>query len=336
VSPSNSPSWGTGTRVSGPFQEVWYLKMNDPAAQRALWLRFTLLVSDNGFRRIAETWAIHFQRQASREVGKLALKQTYGIEAYSAVDGGIRIGESEFRDDRTRGKVSSKGRSIEWDLAIAPARALSFDLVPPALSRSGLVKNSVVTVGEDLRFTGTVRVDGGESFEFQAAPGMQGHLSGPRNGHSWVWGHCNTFRTDSGAPADFVFEGISARSRLGPLPSPKLSAFFFSYQGRDYAFNSLWDAVRLRSRNSLLEWTFAAERGELCFRGSARAEHKDFAGLTYEDTDGSLLYCANSKLSDVGVHVYRRGKLEASFQSDGAAAFEVVSRQKNPYVPLLI
>ncbi|MGZ3689317.1 MAG: hypothetical protein ACXVBW_13515, partial [Bdellovibrionota bacterium] len=96
------------------------------------------------------------------------------------------------------------------------------------------------------------------------------------------------------------------------------------------------DVFTVRSKNTLTDWKFQADRGELSFRGYAKAEHKDFAGLTYEDTNGSLLYCGNSKLSDMRVLVYRRGKLEATFDAPGTAAFEVVSRHKNPYVPIII
>ena len=166
---------------------------------------------------------------------------------------------------------------------------------------------------------------------------MQGHQCGKNSGHSWAWGHCNSFVHENGESAAFVFEGLTARARLaGTIPTPKLSSFYFHYQGHEHRFNSLWDAVHTRSQHSLNDWKFRVERGELSFRGSMTSEYRDFAGLTWEDTDGSLLYCANSKLSDMTVLVYRRGKLEATFKSRGTTSFEIVSRQRNPYVPILI
>ncbi len=331
---SNRPAWSElPAEKRAGFQEVWYLKLNDPAAQRALWLRFTLLSSVNGFRRLAETWAIYFQRNEQREVTKLALKQSHDLDGFGP---GVKIADCELGEHGTRGSIHSKGRSIRWDLSFAPARAATFNLVPRGLARAGLVKNRAVTVHEDLRFDGSTEIDGARQV-WKGAPGMQGHLSGPKNGHSWVWGHCNAFVDESGAPVDFVFEGLTARARLGGgLKSPWLSTLFFSYRGEDYRFNSVWDSVRCRSRHTLTDWEFQADRGDLSFRGTARAEHRDFAGVTYEDTDGSLLYCANSKLSEMSIHVYRRGKLERTLSARGTAAFEVVSRDRNPYVPLLI
>ncbi len=330
---------------SGGFQEVWYLKLNNPASDRALWLRFTLLLSKNGFRKISETWAIYFHRNENKEISKLALKETFSLESFQTLPQGIKINSCELSDTHTRGKIQSKGNSLEWDFEMKnlfPARGQSkppsgsFDFVPPLLARLGLVKNKALTVFENLAFTGSCTVNG-EKFEWKNAPGMQGHLAGPKNGHSWVWGHCNFFLDESGTPVPFIFEGISAKSRIGNyFSSPKMSSFYFYYRGEEIRLNSLWSVLRSRSQNSLTEWNFQADTNELSFRGQVKSELRNFAGVTYEDTDGSFLYCANSKLSEMSVHVFRNNKLESSFHSPRTTAFEMVSRQKSPYVPLLL
>jgi hypothetical protein len=244
----NRPLWNpTAPRGRKAFQEVWYLKVNDPDTNRALWLRLTLLISANGFRRIAETWAIFFQRNSTKDVTKLALKQTYDLSAFSSdADGTIRIGECELGANRTRGKITSKGKTISWDLQLQDGHEATFELLPRSLSRTGLLKNTAVTVSEDLRFDGTTEIDG-VTHEWKNAAGMQAHLSGAKNGHSWVWGHCNLFVDEGGKPVPFLFEGMSAKARLvGKLASPKLSTFLFHYEGKAYHFNSLWDALRVR------------------------------------------------------------------------------------------
>jgi hypothetical protein len=197
------------------------------------------------------------------------------------------------------------------------------------------VENAAFTVGEDLLFSGTTVIDG-EKISWQDAVGMQAHWSGSRLGQSWIWGHCNHFLDETGTPVPFVFEGWSLKSRLFGMTSPSICSFFFYYRGEAYRFNTVWDALRSHSKSSIQEWEFRVDRGDLSFRGVARANHKDFAGLTLEDTEGSFIYCNNSKLSDLKIHIYRNGKLEASYHSDGAAALEIVSHEKNPYVPLLV
>lgn len=320
-------------------QEVWYMKFNDVKNGRALWLRFTLLLSNNGFKHVAETWGIWFERLGSGEITKSAFKQTHDIAQFTDGGGRIEIGESSLSANHTQGRIQSKGSQLQWNLQLSggPLQT-SVNYVPEILSRLKIVKNTVLTPWEDLRVSGSVII-GDRTVEFNDAPGTLGHLAGPKNGHSWAWAHCNTFILESGEPVPFLFEGLTARSKLpGGIPSPAMSSFFFNYKGEEFRFQSLKDAFMIKSKRGAADWEFVAERGDITFRGFAKAENKDFAGVTYEDTDGSLLYCSNSKLSQLRILVYRRGKLEVTLQSagGGSAAFEVVTREKNSYVEVLI
>jgi hypothetical protein len=332
-----APVWNPSHKTRKGFQEVWFMKLNDPTGNRALWLRFTLLVTRNGFQKISETWAIFFERERNREVTKRALKQTYPISSFqSPAPRTIRIGESSLSPEGTRGFIQSKGRSISWDIKLDNQHDRPVCFIPEGLKRLGIIKNDYWALSENLHASGSVTVDG-TVFEMNNSAGMLGHISGPKNGHSWVWGHANTFVNEKGEPVPFIFDGITSKARLaGGLSTPRLSSFYFYYQGKHYQFNSVWNALHMKSKSTITEWNFQADRGHLSFRGVAKAEHKDFAGVTYEDTDGSLLYCSNSKLSDMKIYVYRSGKLEATFLANGTAAFEVVSRRKNPYVKILI
>lgn len=325
------------------FQETWYLDLNHPNENRALSLKFAVLITANGFRRIAEVTAIYFSKTSDLDPIKLAFKQRHEIHSFFFSEKeGIRIGECELSNDRTTGRIHSKGHSIAWDLKLAP-RPLSanfkdshYDLVPSSLRKTGLIKNSVITTHTDLTFTGTCEIDG-QVLQWERCPGMQGHQNGPENGHSWIWGHCNSFTEEHGIPATLIFEGLSVRARwLGWIPSPKITSLYFRYRGKSYFFNSIKDFLRLRSNNTRNEWNFRADEGDLSFRGVLKAQHKDFAGVTLEDTNGSLIYCSKTKVAELIIYVYRRGKLEATFTSSGGAAFEIASRDKNPYIPQIL
>ncbi len=335
---SLAPVWNTlKPNEKAGFHEQWFFKATDPNGQNALLVHFLLLSSANGFRRSVEVSALVFQRRENREVLKTALKQIHDIGAFGFKDGALTFGGCELSHVLARGAVSSKGKSVRWDFSVAEARKAEFTLIPEALTRSRFVKTAAESLGSDLRFTGRIEIEGGETLNWNGAPAVLGHISGKRNGHSWAWGHCNSFVDENGRAADFVFEGLSGRARLGGVvPTPKLSTFHFVYQGETYRFDSLWDAARSRSENSLTEWKFQADRGDLSFRGHLKAEHREFAGVSYEDTDGSMLYLATSALSDMTVLVYRRGKLESTFRAPGTAAFEVAARSRNPYVPTLV
>jgi len=328
----------TSQRVNGlASHEAWILKIVDPKQQRALELNFSTLVSQNGFRRLAEVSALYFERGANKEITKFAVKQSDDLrKIVRAADQSFTVGENGLTPTSTSGNIQAKGHEISWDLQFQSAQEAAFVAIPEAFSKTGLLDQSTVTLQEDLRFTGTTRVDG-RTMNWGGAVGMRARISRPSNPHSVVWGQCNSFTDERGSFAPFIFEGISLRTRLiGPVPSPKLSSYYFFYRGKNYYFNTAWSSLRLQSRNNLNEWTFQADRGYLSFRGRAQAEHRDFIGVMVEDTTGSLLYNSTSLLADMEIHVYRRGKLESTFRANGTAAFEISNRLKNPYVPLLI
>ncbi|MCC7441663.1 MAG: hypothetical protein IT285_08520 [Bdellovibrionales bacterium] len=317
------------------YHHEWYFKLNDPSRRQALLIRFTVLASRNGFRRSAEVSAVFWRKLESGEVEKSAVKRGSDLEELIASPDQARLGDCEFSGSRLRGAAQSKGSAISWDFALKTAGGQSFDFVSENLARSGLVRNRAVTCEELLLFTGSYSVDG-RSFQVEAVPGMWGAISGPTHAHSWIWGHCNHFRDAEGAPSDLIFDGLTARARLpGGLRSPRLSAMYFHYRGQPHEFNGLLDSIRIRSSQSLTEWRFQADRGDLSFRGHFRASLKDFAGLSIEDTDGSLLSCSVAALVDLHVAIYRGGKLESAHVGRDCAALEIVNREKNPYVSSL-
>ncbi|HTL12134.1 MAG TPA: hypothetical protein VL588_06585 [Bdellovibrionota bacterium] len=332
ASPLTLPS--TGARTG--HQHEWYFKINDPARRQALLLRFTVLVSANGFRRSAEVWAVFWRKSEQGEVEKSAVRKPQDLSALHAAGEWVKVSDCEFSGSHLRGSARSQGATMSWDLRMEPAQPLAFDLVPESLARLGLIRNRARTPQENLLFSGSYTVDG-TSYMVDRAPGMHGILSGPLHAESWTWGHCNHFVDPEGNPTDLVFEGLSARSRLPwGLRSPRLTSLFFHYRGVSYPFNRLIDSFRIRSSHSLTEWRFQADRGEVSFRGHLRASLKDFAGLTLEDTDGTLLSCSTTLLSDLSILIYRRGKLESTHVARDCAAFEVAGREKNPYVPPLL
>ena len=336
---TNRPVWNTALAGSGAgHQEVWYMKMNAAEAGRALWLRFTLLARTDGSKRVAEVWAIDFRRREDGTVEKTGIKNTFdaGLFLPFETEGvpGFRIGENEFSDARTVGNIASEDHRIAWSFEMRPASSRTFDFVPASAAKLGLVKNTAVTVFEDWRFTGWSEVDG-RRFEWQEASGMQGHLSGPKNGHSWAWAHCNLFMDEKGKAAECVFDGLSARvGKSRALPA--LTSLYLYHQGEEYRFNRLRDALRSSSHYGPESWEFEASQGGITVRGHIRAELTDFAGVTYEDTDGSPLYCHNSKMVDMGLDIFRRGRLVRHLSAPHTVAYEFVTRTKHPDVTFVI
>lgn len=314
-------------QLRGPYQASWQLKAVDPENRRALHLGFSLLITANGFRRVAEVWGALFERQPTKEVTKTALRQNFELSGMGARFG---IGPCEFSATRTRGSILSKGKRLEWDLVLTPRQITSFNLIPSGLKKTGLLKQMISTPQPDLAVTGTLILDG-ERMDWREAPGMQSETNGsPQSG---IRAHCNSFVNERGLPVPFVFEGISVQGRiLGGMPTPRFTSLCFFHRGEKFQVNSLRDAIRLKSRVEGNAWIFQAEQRDTLIRGQARFEHRDFAGLSSEDTDGSMIHSASAKLSDLDIQIFRNGKLEAGLRAGQTASIELIGRKKSPYV----
>ena len=201
------------------FQEVWYLKFNDPAVPRALWLRFTVLLREDRSKEVAEVWAIFFDPGSSGAT-KVGLKNTFPLDSFLVRgESEISVGDNMLSDSHTSGRLEGVGGAISWNFDIRDGGKGGYDFIPESLRRLRLVKNVAITVFEQQFYTGWCEING-VRFEWKDAPGMQGHLCGERNGYSWVWGHCSTFVDESGNPVPLVWDGLSARARLGGITFP--------------------------------------------------------------------------------------------------------------------
>jgi hypothetical protein len=322
----NLPQW---PKASGRFYEVWYFKLNQGPRAPALWLRLTVLLQPGG-KRVAETWGIFFKPNGD-SFDHVAVKESFPIEKFSFSNQKIEIGECSWEDGKTAGKIRSGSHEIRWDLTFEP-NAQGFDHVPALFKKLKLNKATVNTPNEDIAYSGQFWIDGQE-YRCESARGMQGHIYGLQNAMRWAWGHANL--ADDGQP--FVFEGLTATIRLGGLiPSPPISAFYFEYEGKRHELNQVGSALSSHSEFSIDGWNFSVNSGDLQFRGKVTTRLSDFAQIRYEDTDGSSLYCRNSKVSSLALSVLRNGKLEREIRSTTVCAFEVVSREKEERLPVLI
>lgn len=337
----NSPIWNKKTKnTHRGFHEAWYLRLSDDTGHSGLWLRFSLLISANGFRKLSDIAVLIFKRSETGETVKTALRQSFRIDQFQLVQEpgirGFRLGECEFTDEYTRGKVESKSHVFKWNLRYQHHQRIRCEFVPRLFSKLRIIRNSIQTIGEDLRFNGTTELDG-QVVSWKNGYGMQGHFYGERFDYQWIWAHANCFYDQSGHRVPCVFEGYNLwHPYKGFLPYLRVSAFLIYYQGKPYRFNSLSDLLRLRSEHGINEWSFQAERGDLSFRGRVYAELKDFAGVTYENTDGTYLHAANTQFASMELHVYRKGKLEKTFLAPHTVGFELARDEKNPYVSRII
>ena len=215
-----------------------------------------------------------------------------------------------------------KAGDLSWDLDFFD-HGLSFNHVPKSLACLGLAKSTLASCLLDLRFSGYV-ANQTEELSFEDVPGMIGHIYGKQQAREWAWAHCNIF--DGGE--DVVFEGLSARIRVAGRLTPPLSSFVLFVDGQRYAFSSVWKIASAESTFGEGRWRFRAQSGGIILEGELEAPPGQVAVVTYTDTDDSQLWCHNSKLSRLHLHLIDPArKIDRHFEAGETAAFEIVNRQ---------
>ncbi len=197
--------------------------------------------------------------------------------------------------------------------------------------RGALPKTKVLSPNFDIAVSGRIEVNG-RAYDCRREPGQQTHIWGSKHAEWWTWGHCNVFKEDPGG----IFEGLSARIRVGPWVTPALSPLFIRWKGREYALNGLIQSVRNRSATAIPRWTFSARTGGLAFSGEMTGRLEDFVGVEYTDPDGEKLWCSNTKVADLAITVFDEGQKVGTLTSEKSAAFEVVARAKDQRIPIRI
>ena len=312
------------------FMEVWYVTLPHAASEGGLWIRYTITAPVSG-NPYCELWAFYFDGSGRRS---FAGKQRFSIDHLGSSNGRddgaiVRIGDAWLSENHLEGEISRAGRYLSWSLDFEPADRC-FQHLPPSL-RSRIEKrvSTVCSPNLSVPFTGTVKLDG-DVLEFDGEKGCQSHRWGRKHSGSWSWAHCSSF---AGAE-DSVFEGLAARTTLGPIPVPTMTFTYLRHEGEELVFNDVKWALRARSRYEMPTWAFTAHNDSWRIAGAGRARTEQMVQVRYEDPDGSPRYCANTEIADLGIEIYKRSdngwRHHTSLTALRSAALEFGRRQPFP------
>ena len=138
---------------------------------------------------------------------------------------------------------------------------------------------------------------------------------------------------------DCVFEGYSARLKLGPWLSPWLTGAMVRFEGEDIAFNAVSRALNKTVQAELFRWSFDARQGDWQIRWHVEADREDFAGLDYVNPDGGSNFCLNSKIATCNLQLSRRegGNWQqvADLWGRSSCAYEILVQDLDHGVPIL-
>ena len=232
----NRPRFRLGT----DHVESWFVRANDPASPRAVWVKATVLTKADG-SSLSQAWCSLFDGDRTRayrlDVPLAGATFDDGPAGLRAEVGPMTLGLAADAG-ASGGELGSGAGGVRWDLG--------FDRVPGPLGRpmsllptqrlvdAPFPKNKLLTPFPLATFAGTVTWDD-ESWDLGGWTGMQGHNWGTAHSPEYAWGQC-VFADPAGSPVAVV-EGASGRIELGRRLSPLLSMLVVRSGDREYRFD---------------------------------------------------------------------------------------------------
>lgn len=337
--------------------ESTFIKINDPTAPRALWVKLTIFAPtektsggppfERG-RTVAEAWAIAFDRSvvdgtapsyregsgAVRGGGPprhVAAKKTVPIEdAFVTRTRPFRLAVAgvEFDGRRLAGEITHGNVRIRFDVTLTvrdPAPFVPYPL--PAMYRGAFPKSKPVTPIFDARANGEVIIEGSgatRTWEVRDWPAMEGHNWGRGHADLYAWAHINSWNEPEGR--EVAFEGFSGRVKIGRVTTPLVTMIGLRHRGVRYEARLPGELLRARGRiERLRKWSFSAKQADATIEGELELRDDDTVGLYYPNPTGEMTYCLNSKIARADLRFTPRGRAAIHLTSD-AAALEIGTR----------
>ncbi|MCX8064599.1 MAG: hypothetical protein N3G21_05435 [Candidatus Hydrogenedentes bacterium] len=316
--------------------EVWYWKLNSLDKKFAFWYRFTILKTP--LKSIVEVWGILTQNLSTTHQSPKYLlrgiKNTFDLNelkvSSEANKSLLEVRENFTNFSETRGHITDSEGVIKWILFHRPENGpLYYNFIPQTLWKIGLSKNYAVTTYENLMFEGEIICDD-KVIPVEQALGMQGHLCGTQQGHSWAWAHGNIFYNEkTGERVPCIVDILTARTKLGNfLTSPKISSVFIKYKDQIFSTSSITDLLKVHSYYEPSYWKLKIKNNKRKFIIDVDTEEASIAGVKYEDTDNTNLYCYNSKVATIKIKILDAVSNEETLLiSPKLSAFEWVQRE---------
>jgi hypothetical protein len=292
--------------------ESYFLKLNDPKGDRALWVKATILARPLG-EPVAESWAIAFERGKPPIARKSTVPFSRARFSKDAIDletPGLSM---------TSSRVVGEHEGLSFDVAIEDRTPPLFHY-PPRFYKGRFPSTKLTSPMPNLVARGEARV-GDRKWKIDGWRGLLGHNWGRGHAFAYAWGHCNVWDDD----VDLVFEGTSGRVRVGPVLIPTTTLLLVRLGGETHALNHIGELLRNQGSMTFRRWRFSARGPTLSVSGELFAETEDMVGLHYENPDGAMTYCLNSKLASARISITPRGGLPITVSSR-AAALEIGTR----------
>ena len=325
--------WGAARFVPGEtagHYESWFQRANHPSRQLAFWIRYTIFCpKGRPADAVGQLWAIAFDGEA-RQIRAVRQDLPLSECRFSSERLEVRIGRAELTRHGLSGAAEAGGRRLAWQLAIRGGEPPLL-LLPAAWYTRRFPAAKALVPNPGAIFDGFLELDGAR-LPVDSWRGSQNHNWGSRHTDRYAWGQVAGF---DGAEDAFL-ECSTARVRVGPVWTPWLTLLVLRSGGREHGLNSLLGSLRARASLDGFRWSFESQRPGVRIRGRIEAPASSFVGLRYGNPPGGEKICLNSKLARCEIELEEAGQPLRRLRSQHRAAFEILTDQAPPEVPIVV
>lgn len=313
---------GSQSKLKKGHYESYFLRANHPDKPEAFWVRYTIFSPKNYVEKaVGELWAIYFNGETDELV---ALKKEVPMSdcQFSSTGLNVRIGEALLEPGHLLGEIKDKKNDLGWHLNYASTNDENSTLLflPEALYEKGLPKAKSIVGCPNVLYQGCFTVNGRE-INIDNWRGSENHNWGSKHTDEYAWGQVAGFDND----ADAFLECITARIKIGPFWSPKLSIVVLRMDGKEYRFNSIKTAFKAQGLYKFFDWNIKTSNGFEKLAMHIHAPHKHFVGLTYNNPPGGTHTCLNTKIAHCSVLFTDSAGRSHTLVTKNRAAFEILT-----------
>jgi hypothetical protein len=318
----NAARYVVGERAG--HYESWFQRANHPMRPLAFWIRYTIFAPPGRpGDAVGELWAVWFDGERQRVV---AVREEAPIARCSFSGRGLEVSIDGRRLDARglTGAAALGAHGIAWDLRYT-ADAAPLLLLPERLYSGGFPRAKALVGSPLARYDGVLTVDG-ERVAVDGWVGSQNHNWGSRHTDRYAWGQVAGF---DDAPDAFL-ELSTARVRIGPLLTPRLTVLVLRLDGVEHRLSATPIALGARATYAPFRWRFATRARGVRIQGEIEAPAWSFVALPYRNPPGGTKWCLNSKIARCALTVMRRGRPDRVLRTANRAAFEILGDEAPP------
>ncbi len=307
--------------------ESYFQRANHPQRPLAFWIRYTVFVPKNRPEAaVGELWAIYFDGERGGTIA--AAKQVVPLGACSFSNSGLKaqIGSSSLDDSSLVGSAQGAQHQLSWNLRYH-SDAAPLLLFPERLYETRLPKAKTLVGSPFAHFHGELNVNGA-SIAIDDWVGSQNHNWGSRHTDQYAWGQVAGF---DHAP-DVFLECATARVKLGPVLSPRMSPAVVRIGAREIRFATVLQSLRAEARYGRFHWSLKTQSPEAQLEAEFDAPAASFIALPYDNPPGGQKICLNSKLAGCRMRLRFQDGTQLSFSTRHRAAFEILGDEAAPNV----